>query len=186
MHELIGFGYWCSLYEPTLPDPAWFVDTQWEAATRQAVIGYLHQGRSLRQYMGYSWCRFRCEVSIVQMGAGDLTDGTYCWPEGLLHYLRHHAVRLPDAVVQHVLSQPAFPHSKAARTELASPVDMTWWASQIGWHATTNSFLSADDEEQRTYLRRFDQGKLDFSDYLAEGVQAIKRMVLRLRDANRS
>jgi len=63
---------------------------------------------------------------------------------------------------------------------------MTWWASQVGWHTTTNSFLSADDEEQRTYLRRFDQGKLDFSDYSAEGIQAIKHMVLRLRNINYS
>ena len=87
MHQLICFRYWCSLYEPALPDPAWVVDTQWEATICQAVISYLRQGRPLRQYMGYSWCLFRCEVPINQLGVGDLTDGIYCWPEGLLHYL---------------------------------------------------------------------------------------------------
>ena len=184
MQELIGFGYWRSLYEPTLPDPEWFVDTHWAAATRQAVVNYLQQGYPLRHFMGYSWCRFQCGTASGAMGTADLTDGTYCWPEGLRHYLLKHAVRLPEPLVQHILAQTAFPHSKAAQTPPASHATLTWWATQVGWHPTRSSFLSESDEEVRTYVRRFDQGKLDFSDYSAEGIQAIKRMVLQLRDVN--
>jgi hypothetical protein len=32
----------------------------------------------------------------------ELTDGTFLWPEGLTHYVRDHAVRLPDRFFEHV------------------------------------------------------------------------------------
>lgn len=31
-----------------------------------------------------------------------MTDGIYCWPEGLAHYVRHHQVRLPEEFVRQV------------------------------------------------------------------------------------
>ena len=186
MQELIGFGYWRSLYEPTLPDPEWFVDTHWAVATRQAVVIYLQQGYPLRHFMGSSWCRFRCGTTSGALGATDLTDGTYCWPEGLPHYLLKHAVRLPEPLVQYILAQTVFPHSEAAQTSPASSTTLTWWATQIGWHPNRSSFLSESDEEVRTYVRRFDQGRLDFSAYSTEDIQAIKRMMPQLRAVNGS
>jgi hypothetical protein len=184
MQELIGFGYWRSLYEPTLPDPEWFVDAHWAASTRQAVLNYLQQGHPLLHFMGYSWCRFRCGTANGAMGTADLTDGTYCWPEGLRHYLLKHAVRLPEPLVQHILAQPVFPHSKAAQASPTSPTTLTWWATQIGWNPTKSSFLSESDEEIRAYVRRFDSGRMDFSDYSTAGLEAIERMVQQLRDIN--
>jgi hypothetical protein len=186
MQELIGVGYWRSLLEPTLPDPACFVDAHWAATTRQAVVNYLQQGRPLLHYMGYSWCRFRCGTASGAMGTADLTDGTYCWPQGLGHYLVKHAVRLPEPLVQHILAQPTFPHRQAAQTPAASPTTLTWWATQRGWHPTGSSFVSESDEEIRTYLRRFDQGKLGLSEYSTEAITAINCMVRLLRNGTSS
>jgi hypothetical protein len=92
---LIGIGFWRSLYEPALPAPAWFVDEHWDTTEKQRVLAYLKQGRRINHWMGYSWCRFRCGANPATMGAGDLTDGTYCWHEGLMHYLEQHQLRLP-------------------------------------------------------------------------------------------
>jgi len=64
------------------------------------VVSYLVRGRTLEQYRGLSPCRF-CGVYL---GSKELTDGTYCWPEGLAHYLAAHDVRLPDEFVTHVES----------------------------------------------------------------------------------
>jgi hypothetical protein len=35
-----------------------------------------------------------------------MTDGVYCWPEGLAHYVKEHDVRLPDEFVTHVARAP--------------------------------------------------------------------------------
>jgi len=37
-------------------------------------------------------------------GSAELADGTYCWPEGLAHYLEAHQVRPPEEFVEHVVS----------------------------------------------------------------------------------
>jgi len=181
MQELIGLGYWRSLQEPALPDPARFVDEQWDAGTRQAVIRYLTQGHPLSSWMGYSWCRFRCGIANCQMGSGDLTDGTYCWPEGLVHYVQCHAVRLPDAVVEHILAQPVFPHSKAAQTSEASPTITTWWAAQPGWNSAASSFFGESDENEREYLRRFDQGRVECNSVSEADTEARVRMIRQIR-----
>ena len=52
--------------------------------------------------MGYSNCRFGGDGSCptgpwVNMGCIALTDGEFVWPEGLVHYVEHHAVRPPGA-----------------------------------------------------------------------------------------
>ena len=65
---------------------------------RQMVADYLTRGRTLVRYRGLSPCRFCGRHN----GSKELTDGTYCWPEGLAHYLSAHAVRLPDDFVAHV------------------------------------------------------------------------------------
>jgi hypothetical protein len=33
------------------------------------------------------------------MGDSDLTDGTWLWPQGLVHYVKIHGVALPDEFV---------------------------------------------------------------------------------------
>ncbi|MCR5886991.1 hypothetical protein LRS06_04205 [Hymenobacter sp. J193] len=158
MQPLIGIGFWCSLLEPESPDPAWFIDPDWSQSERQQVVHYLQQGLPLAYWMGYSWCRFRCGISTAEIGAADLTDGTYCWPEGLVHYVSCHQVRLPDTFTQHVLSQLSFP-AAAAKVSDNNSIDMTWWQQQTGWHPTVFSFPAETDEEAEQTIRRFEQGK---------------------------
>ncbi|MEN9646721.1 MAG: hypothetical protein RL238_3390 [Actinomycetota bacterium] len=96
-------GYWRSEFSETpWPNPRDFVDNTWPPATREMVVGHLLRGRTLEQYRGLSNCRF-CDVYV---GSKELTDGVYCWPEGLAHYLTEHAVRLPDEFADHVGSLP--------------------------------------------------------------------------------
>lgn len=163
MHKpLIGLGFWRSLLEPNLPDPAWFVKN-WQTASKQAkVLQYLRQGQPKIFWMGYSWCRFRCGVATSGMGTADLTDGTYCWPEGLAHYLEQHGVRLPDAFVDHVDRQASFPMLAATDVPEICAIDMTWWQQQQGWHTHVSSFSAATDEEEaRWRARTARQQKLD-------------------------
>ncbi len=92
-------GYWLSESDETpWPDPKDSVDPTWSRAQREIVADYLVRGRTLEQYRGLSPCRFCGE----HLGSKELTDRTYCWPEGLAHYLTEHAVRLPDEFVAHV------------------------------------------------------------------------------------
>ena len=82
------------------PDPHDFVDRDWPHERRDLVVAHLVRGRTLEQYRGLSQCRF-CDLHL---GSKELTDGTYCWPEGLAHYLSAHDVRLPEEFVRHVES----------------------------------------------------------------------------------
>jgi hypothetical protein len=101
MSSLRLIGYWRSEFDPKpWPDPHDFVDDQWPSVERQMVVSYLQRGRTLEQYRGLSPCRFCGQY----LGSKELTDGTYCWPEGLAHYLAEHDVRLPDEFVTHVES----------------------------------------------------------------------------------
>lgn len=59
------------------------------------TLEYFSSGTRVRQYMGYSRCRFCGEMN----GSAELTDGTYIWPEGLAHYLCDHNMRLPQVLV---------------------------------------------------------------------------------------
>ena len=63
-------------------------------------------------------CRFCNEFN----GTGELTDGTYVWPEGLAHYVTEHNVRLPEGFVSHARSTgPHWPEDV---------IDDTWWRNQ--------------------------------------------------------
>ena len=87
------------------PDVTLLVDPDWREDERQRVGEYLQRGTRVNQARGLSPCRF-CER---HNGSAELTDGVYCWPEGLAHYVSGHDVRLPEEFVGHALSQPLFP-----------------------------------------------------------------------------
>jgi hypothetical protein len=178
--KLIAFGYWRSLYQPQLPDPACFVDTTWPAAERQQVLAYLRQGRSLISFMGFSWCRFRCGAGR-EMGAADMTDGTCLWPEGLIHYIEKHHLRLPDEIIQRIFAQAEFPVERAAAVSQLSEGSYDWWLTQKGWQPNFSSFLSAADEDERAYLRRYERGQIDFSDHSPTAHQAREQLAANLR-----
>jgi hypothetical protein len=136
--KIHGLGYWKEK-EPgnvTLPHPCIFVDEQWNPEERQMVISYLEKGESLAVSMGLSWCRFNC--GEVGMGAAELTDGSYWWPEGLAHYVEKHSVRLPAEFVKHVRDNF---HARMTEQEKKDTVilmcltfDLSWWKSQAVIH----------------------------------------------------
>jgi hypothetical protein len=87
------------------PDATMLVDPNWREDERRRVGEYLQRGTRVNQMRGISLCRF-CERNN---GTAELTDGVYCWPEGLAHYVSEHDVRLPEEFVGHALSQPPVP-----------------------------------------------------------------------------
>jgi len=109
MHRLIRrpprplkrFGYWWSPEEPELPHPRDYVDASWGAGERQSVVAYLTNAYYLYPWMGFSWCRLGCPDSTY-MGAWDMTDGTWLFPEGLVHYVAHHGVKPREEFLEDV------------------------------------------------------------------------------------
>ena len=133
---LTAIGLWHSHLEPELPDPAWFVDSAWNSDEKQAIITRLKNSYALPYpYAGKSWCRFNC--GEIEMGNRDYSDGVYLFPEGLLHYIEQHGVKLPDVVIQKMLSTSIVKYN----FESDFSVDIEWWQTQKGW-AKGKSFLS--------------------------------------------
>lgn len=135
--KIRALGFWKGkdLSSSGFPVPQNFVDTDWDTIEKNNVIRYL-KGASVRAvYMGLSWCRFNC--GEIGMGAHEYTDGYYCWPEGLAHYLEKHHVRLPGEFVRHALNNldKEFPETADQDTILLSVFapDFEWWKSQQGF-----------------------------------------------------
>jgi len=100
--KLRRVGFWRSEREPSLPDPRAFVDETWDSAEREKVIAYL-EASYYAPWMqcGPSWCRLGCPRP-GDIGTQDLTDGTWLYPEGLVHYVRSHHVKPPDEFLDHI------------------------------------------------------------------------------------
>lgn len=97
--ELSLVGYWTVPHAEAFrtrgwPDPVDLV-TVWEREEKRAVVSYLRGGKFFRSFSGESECRI-CGESV---GAGELTDGCWAWPEGLAHYVENHDVGLPEDFV---------------------------------------------------------------------------------------
>jgi hypothetical protein len=144
--------------ESRWPDPRRFVDSRWDLGERRLVADYLERGTRVNQYRGLSPCRFCGQNN----GSAELTDGAYCWPEGLAHYLNDHEARLPDEFVVHVREshlllvdapRPSFEHLGQRDRSWPGPefahllwapddpnshyglrvkADPTWWLQQSG------------------------------------------------------
>lgn len=105
MQRLEVVGWWFNEQAPSgLPRPQLLV-APWPADQRDAVAAHLRAGRVLVTYPDASFCRFAC--GETDMGRADLTDGTYVWPEGLVHYVAQHDVRLPEPFVAHAMAHRA-------------------------------------------------------------------------------
>jgi hypothetical protein len=101
---LEAVGYWFNDRAPSAyPRPQRLVGV-WDMVERSRVVAYLRAGDELESYRGTSYCRFECGMPSDQMGSLDLTDGRFAWPEGLVHYVEAHDVRLPDHFIAHALA----------------------------------------------------------------------------------
>jgi hypothetical protein len=105
-----ALGYWREPLITWLPEERRFDHQGWSEATWRAdparlidegnspdpmLLTYLRQGRELAAWRGLSYCRLQCGIDDSEMGHRDFTDGTWVWPEGLVHYVERHRVRLP-------------------------------------------------------------------------------------------
>ena len=100
MHRI---GTWAaSLYDDPLVFPQ-EVPTSEDPETLVAVAWYLETGVVHARYRGYTSSRFASGTPDEQMGHRELTDGTWSWPEGLLHYVLLHRVALPEAFTRTAL-----------------------------------------------------------------------------------
>jgi hypothetical protein len=101
-------GYWRSAPPIRLamyahfPDPKALVCPGWRQAEQSLICAYLRAGGVYAQWRGLSHCRFACGIDSQYMGSRCLTDGSWVWPEGLVHYVEVHHVRLPEEFIQEV------------------------------------------------------------------------------------
>lgn len=100
---LLTVGHWGSAGGSRYPNPVNLIDDSWDEDERYDVMTYLEHAAVARAYMGYSPCR----ICGSDNGNLELTDGTFIWPDGLVHYVRDHAIRLLEAFVGHVRQQVA-------------------------------------------------------------------------------
>ncbi len=114
-------GYWVDDDRPDLPDPANFVDPDWDPGKRQAVANYLNAGRPIGAECGCSPCR----ICGAPNGFEEFTDGVYQWPEGLAHYVLDHSARLPNEIVEHALRS-------TNSSTFVGLVDTEWWIAATG------------------------------------------------------
>lgn len=86
-----------------LPWPGDFVNPNWDARERRAVVAYLsNDGFRGVVYKGSSECRL-CDK--WNNGSADFSDGVYLWPEGYAHYVEAHCVRPPQEMVAHIVTE---------------------------------------------------------------------------------
>jgi hypothetical protein len=128
--QLIEVGYWTTGWDPDRPNPGSFVDPDWSHEERQEVLGHLRAGIALPWEQGpVEFCSFCGSVLVVQ----ELTDGTYVWPTGLIHYVDAHAIRLPGLFVLHVKRSPALEVSRQAGSFVEGQRrDSEWWNALSG------------------------------------------------------
>ena len=65
------------------------------------VAEYLRNGLIARACMRLSPCR----ICGKPNGSLELTDGELLWPEGLVHYVEDHNVRLPRGIVERMIAR---------------------------------------------------------------------------------
>jgi hypothetical protein len=137
-------GYWRTAPPAEylgLPEPRALVTPGWEPERRDRLVAYLRAGTLLASYAGFSSCRFAdCQhPERDRLGNTDLTDGAWVWPEGLWHYVRDHAVRLPDELVARAAAHGfAAPAPSDAAAQLAP--DAAFW---LRWSAEHTEPLPA-------------------------------------------
>ncbi|MFN8022238.1 MAG: hypothetical protein U0Q03_11985 [Acidimicrobiales bacterium] len=126
---LIAVGYWLGPQAPGWPDVRDFVDEFTSLEGRSQLADALDDATPTDwACMGYSMCR----ICGARNGSGERTNGQFVWPEGLGHYVREHAVRLPSLVEESVLAGVSDPVQLARAIE--APIeerDHDWWRAFV-------------------------------------------------------
>jgi hypothetical protein len=122
--SLHRIGYWKAKFSDRYPVPQWVAGAI-SVADSELIARYLGAGWGVFQSFGVSWCRFGCG----HFGSAESSDGVWCWPDGLSHYVREHRVALPVDFVEHVRKRRA-----PVRTEPIGPtsIDESLWLSWAG------------------------------------------------------
>jgi len=95
-------GFW----PPEFTDsPPYFILDKTNEYDREGMISYLESGFKIIDWFGYSFCRFNCGTSGMEMGVYDVTDGEWVWPQGLIHYIDKHNIDLPVEFISKVKSE---------------------------------------------------------------------------------
>lgn len=94
-------GYWNDETMEDFIEPQVLVGQWASKRLKQRVLDYLGAGRVASDHDGHCRCRFKCSTGEQPMRCRDLTDGTWVWPESLVHYVDKHDVVLPDEFIDH-------------------------------------------------------------------------------------
>ena len=91
---LIKIGFWWDDNEEDrqYPKVEQFIDNNLSAEEKKKIVVYLKKGRCVNQYLGFSGCR----ICGKRNGNSEFTDGRFLYPEGLIHYITEHNVRIPE------------------------------------------------------------------------------------------
>jgi hypothetical protein len=118
---------------PTSPyiHPSIIVDKQfWKCYNKEMVIKYLQEGKKINYYRGFSSCRLCGEI----LGACEKTDGVWCWPDKIEHYVEKHDVKLPTEFLDYMIENE-FKIIENKNNE----VDKTFWKE---WCKCQNSLIT--------------------------------------------
>jgi hypothetical protein len=140
-------GYWITSFNDFEYIAPQELLAEYPGRTKQRLTEYLEGGRILESYLGQATCRFpNCEHFEWSNGIGsdEFTDGVWAWPEGLIHYVVRHDVRLPDEFISHVMANDVIPRSPDYLSDYLSrdtrdtseSIDQTFW---IEWCARNGS-----------------------------------------------
>jgi hypothetical protein len=102
--------------------PRRLVDSSWAREDRPRIVRYLSEARAVAHAGGHSYCRFGCGL----IGRAEQSDGIWLWPEGLVHYVQDHDIRLPDQFLSHIRNRGYCP----SPTE-ETPIDFRWHSTRF-------------------------------------------------------
>jgi hypothetical protein len=98
-------GYWATHHgDPSLIHPAVLPPCGRSEEARALLVRHLESGALAFEFLGMAHNRFADGPS--DLGASELTDGVWIWPEGLAWYVANHDVPLPAQFVAHVERTP--------------------------------------------------------------------------------
>jgi hypothetical protein len=119
---LLAVGFWAP--GELCPDPRDLTPAKFPDELKGTIATYLRDGAVLREYLGYSYCRFGCGIADSELGSADLSDGTWVWPSGLAHYIEQHDVPLPAEFLSQVERSLREPVARPER-QLATRYDFS-------------------------------------------------------------